>query len=133
MECAVFGVNDDLKGVVPLALVVISSRDQLEDIDREGQEEGKEGEEGGTQEREDEEMICEQVVALVRQRVGAVAALRLVGVVPSLPKTRSGKILRNIMRAMANGETDITIPGTIEDKSVLQGVETSLRRLVPRA
>ena len=62
--------------------------------------------------------LAEDLIDLVRNEIGAVAAFRLVDVVPALPKTRSGKILRKTMREMADGKTP-TIPGTIEDASVL--------------
>merc|ERR1712113_176172 len=104
IECAVFGVHDEIKSVVPLALIVLSSAEMdihTSEIERE-------------------------VVELVRKRVGPVASLKKVGIVPALPKTRSGKILRNVLRSMANGKEKINIPGTIEDRSVLIDVKRTL-------
>jgi propionyl-CoA synthetase len=100
-ECAVIGVRDDLKGQVPRAFVVLkagASDDGVED----------------------------EIVALVRDRVGPVAALKQVSVVPALPKTRSGKILRRTMRAIADGR-DEAPPSTIEDIRVLDALGPLLR------
>ena len=62
----------------------------------------------------------------MRDEVGAVASLRQVDIVAALPKTRSGKILRKTMREMADGKTP-TVPGTIEDASVLDALASVLR------
>jgi len=62
---------------------------------------------------------------LVRDRIGAVAALRRVDVVAGLPKTRSGKILRKTMRGIADG-TDEPVPSTIEDPAVLDALRPLL-------
>ncbi len=103
-ECAVIGVRDELKGQVPRALVVLK------------------GGRGG----DDVEALRAELVARVREEVGAVAALRRVDVVAALPKTRSGKILRKTMREIADGKTP-TVPSTIEDASVLDDVGAVLR------
>jgi len=103
-ECAVIGVADELKGQVPLGFVVLKAgaeRDPAE-VERE-------------------------LVALVRERIGAVAALRTVRVVPRLPKTRSGKILRATMRAIADGR-EHTVPSTIDDPSALDDISGALHR-----
>ena len=102
-ESAVVAVPDDLKGHVPVGLVVLKTGQQLP-----------------------EEQIEREIVAAVRKRVGAVACLHQVIVVARLPKTRSGKVLRNVMRAMAEGKTHIPVPPTIEDASVLHEVHTKL-------
>jgi propionyl-CoA synthetase len=94
-ECAVVGVQDSLKGQVPRGFVVLKAG-----IDQ------------------DPETIAAELVAAVRAEIGAVAALREVDVVPALPKTRSGKILRKTMREIADGK-DPVLPSTIEDASVL--------------
>ncbi len=94
-ECAVIGVVDELKGQVPRALVVV-----------------KEGHAGSA------ETVADELIALVREEMGAVVALRQVDVVPALPKTRSGKILRKTMREIADGRPG-TVPSTIEDPAVL--------------
>jgi propionyl-CoA synthetase len=105
-ECAVIGVADAVKGQVPRALVVLKAGASTS-----------------------EEQIVAEVERLVRERIGAIASLRQVDVVAALPKTRSGKILRQTMRAIADGR-DEGIPSTIEDVSVLDGIRS---RLVPDA
>ncbi|GII05635.1 propionyl-CoA synthetase [Planobispora takensis] len=97
-ECAVIGVADELKGQVPRGFVVLKS--------------GVEA---------DPRTVCAELVRAVREEVGAVAALKRVDVVPALPKTRSGKILRKTMRGMAEG-ADEPVPSTIEDASVLDAL-----------
>ena len=101
-ECAVIGVADELKGQVPRGLVVVK--------------------EGADIAPED---LSAQLVALVRAEIGAVAALRRVDVVPALPKTRSGKILRKVMREIADGKTP-DVPSTIEDAGVLDALRPVL-------
>ncbi len=64
---------------------------------------------------------------LVRDQIGAVAALRDVAVVPALPKTRSGKILRKTMRGIADG-VDEPVPSTIDDAGVLDTLRPVLRK-----
>lgn len=98
VECAVIGQKHDIKGEVPVAVVVMAE---------------------GSCAKSDE--VKREVVSVVRKRVGAVAALRQVATVSALPKTRSGKILRKIIRKIADGE-EYTVPGTIEDASVLGGI-----------
>ena len=91
-ECAVIGADDPVKGMVPFAFVVVRA--------------GVNGAE-----------LAPQLMAAVRQSLGAIAALRDVYVVPALPKTRSGKILRTLLRKLANRQ-DWTMPATIEDPTV---------------
>src|SRR5882757_46630 len=94
-ECAVIGVRDKLKGQVPRGLVVLKAGVQTDDA-----------------------VVCAELVAAVRDQIGAVAACKRADVVPALPKTRSGKILRKTMRGIADGRNE-PIPSTIEDASVL--------------
>lgn len=101
-ECAVIGRSDDLKGQLPMGLVVRKD--------------------GG--EAADEEIVAELVQA-VREEIGAVAAFKQAVIVPRLPKTRSGKILRKTIRAIVDGE-DYVVPSTIEDASVLEELEALL-------
>jgi propionyl-CoA synthetase len=68
-----------------------------------------------------------ELVALVRAQIGAVAALREVSIVPALPKTRSGKILRRTMRGIADG-LDEPVPSTIDDPGVLDALRPVLRK-----
>jgi propionyl-CoA synthetase len=103
-ECAVIGVADALKGQVPRGFVVLKAG-----VER------------------DEAQLRDELVQLVRDQVGAVASLRDVAVVPALPKTRSGKILRKTMRGIADGLDEPT-PSTIEDASVLDTLRPVLRR-----
>ena len=102
-ECAVIGVFDDLKGQVPRGFAVLKAG-----VDR------------------DPEIIAAELVERVRSQIGAVASLRRVDVVAALPKTRSGKILRKTMRAIADG-VDEPIPSTIDDASVLEKLQPILR------
>ena len=97
-ECTVIGVPDELKGQVPRGLVVLKA--------------------GAAADPAAVRVIEAELVALVRAEIGAVASLRQVDVVPALPKTRSGKILRRSLRAMAEGR-DEPAPATIEDPAVL--------------
>ena len=98
-ECAVVGVADALKGQLPLGLVVLNA---------------------GCARAEAE--VAAEVIALVREKLGPVAAFKNARVVEKLPKTRSGKILRAIIRAMADGQP-YTVPGTIEDMGVLDQIK----------
>ncbi len=101
-ECAVIGVTDQVKGEVPLGLVVLKSGVQR-----------------------DRTAIGSELVALVRDQIGPVAAFKTVVVVPRLPKTRSGKILRGTMKAIADGK-DFRLPATIDDPAILDEIATAL-------
>ena len=105
-ECAVVGIKDSLKGQVPLGLVVLKA----------GVTKG-------------EAAICKELVGLVRDRIGPVAAFKDARVVTRLPKTRSGKILRATLRKIADGE-DYVVPPTIDDASILGDMEGALRGIV---
>jgi len=102
-ECAVIGVADALKGQVPRGFVVLKA--------------------GVTA---DPDVIAGELVQRVRNEIGAVASLRRVDVVAALPKTRSGKILRGSMRAIADG-VEQPVPSTIEDPAVLDALRPTLR------
>jgi len=102
-ECAVIAVPDSLKGHVPVAFVVLKNGVTI-----------------------NPELLAKDVVQIVRTQIGAVASLRLVHIVPALPKTRSGKILRKHMRSIAEGRNDPT-PSTIEDAGVMIALEPLLR------
>jgi propionyl-CoA synthetase len=103
-ECAVVGVRDELKGQTPIGLVVLKA---------------------GVNRPESE--IAAELVALVRERIGPVAAFRDARVVARLPKTRSGKILRGSIRKIADGES-APVPPTIEDPAALEEVARALHR-----
>ncbi|MFJ8001283.1 AMP-binding protein [Streptomyces sp. NPDC096310] len=107
-ECAVIGVSDQLKGQVPRGFVVL-----------------KAGVDAGA-DRYAEELRGE-LVRMVRDQVGAVASLKEIAIVPALPKTRSGKILRKTMRGIADG-ADEPAPSTIDDASVLDTLRPFLRK-----
>ncbi len=102
-ECAVMGIADELKGQVPLGLVCLNA---------------------GTDRPADE--IAEECVALVRARIGPVAAFRTALLVERLPKTRSGKILRRTIVCIADG-TPWKPPATIDDPAILDEIEARLR------
>ncbi len=104
-ECAVIGAADPLKGQLPLGLVVLKA---------------------GVSQAPDQ--IIEELVARVREQIGAVAAFRQACVVQRLPKTRSGKVLRATMRKLADGETP-PVPATIDDPKILDEIATALRGL----
>jgi propionyl-CoA synthetase len=101
-ECAVVGVHDDLKGQIPVGFLVLKKG-----VDR------------------DQHEIVAEVVQMVRQKIGPVAAFKTAVVVPALPKTRSGKVLRGTMQKIADGN-DYKMPATIDDSSALNGIENAL-------
>lgn len=101
-ECAVFGVHDELKGELPLAMVVL-----------------KDGFTGN------EDALKAELIASVRQQIGALACFNQSLVVDRLPKTRSGKILRKTLRQMVNGE-DLQVPSTIDDPAILDEIRERL-------
>jgi acyl-coenzyme A synthetase/AMP-(fatty) acid ligase len=94
-ECAVVGVHDDMKGQVPIGFVVLKSGETIQ-----------------------ENQLEAELVAMVREKIGAVAFFRKAVIAKRLPKTRSGKILRKIMRFISDKKT-FTPPSTIEDMAVL--------------
>jgi propionyl-CoA synthetase len=102
-ECAVIGIADALKGEVPCGFVVLKSG-----VKRPVAE------------------IEQECVALVRERIGPVAAFKLTITIARLPKTRSGKILRGTMKKIADGET-WTMPATIDDPAVLDEIGRALK------
>ena len=103
-ECAVIGVLDALKGQVPRAFVVLKSGVEI-----------------------DPAVLQAEVVASIRDQIGAVASLKSVVIVPALPKTRSGKILRRTMRGIADGRPEAP-PSTIDDISVLDRIRPLLEQ-----
>jgi propionyl-CoA synthetase len=101
-ECAVIGIKDSLKGEQPCGFVVLKSgvtRSPLE--------------------------IEKELVGLVRDKIGPVAAFKIAITVNRLPKTRSGKILRGTMKKIADGD-DWTMPATIDDPAVLDEIARAL-------
>lgn len=102
-EVVVVGVEDSFKGQVPLGLVVLNA--------------------GSNQ---SEEEVVDELKKLVRERVGPVASFNKCTIVKRLPRTRSGKILRGVLRKIAN-KSPYKYPSTIEDDSVLKEVEEIIR------
>ncbi len=104
-ECAVVGVADNLKGQAPVGFVVLKAG-----VDR------------------DEGTICQELVAKVRAEIGPVAAFKACAVVARLPKTRSGKILRGTIGAIADGK-EWKMPATIEDPVILDEITEALQTI----
>lgn len=104
-ECAVIGVADALKGQVPLGFLVL-----------------KDGAD------KDDAAIVAEVVQMVRDRIGPVAAFKLACVVQRLPKTRSGKILRGTMQKIADCEA-YKMPATIDDPAILEEITQALQTI----
>ena len=102
-ECAVLGVKDEIKGEQPCGFVVLKSG-----VNRPHAE------------------IEREVVALVRDKIGPVAAFKLALVVPRLPKTRSGKILRGTMKKIADHDP-WAMPATIDDPATLEEIAAALK------
>ena len=104
-ECAVIGAADNLKGQVPLGFLVLKAGAQRAHGD-----------------------VVTEVVDLVRDRIGPVAAFKTATVIKRLPKTRSGKILRGTMQKIADGES-YKVPATIDDPAILDEIGEALRAL----
>ncbi len=104
-ECAVIGVADELKGQLPLGFLCLTSG-----VDRPHGE------------------IVAEVIKLVREQIGPVAAFKLATVVDRLPKTRSGKILRGTMVNIANN-TPWKMPATIDDPVILEEITVALKAM----
>lgn len=102
-ECAVVGIEDPLKGQIPFASVVKKSGVETDDAKLE-----------------------KEVIALVREKIGAVASLKNVMVVNRLPKTRSGKILRKLIRTMLDGK-EFQIPSTIDDEAIIGEIQEKMK------
>ncbi len=97
-ECAVIGINNDLKGQIPLALAVTKSDNELA-----------------------ESVIQDEIIKEVRSQIGAVASLKQVILVKRLPKTRSGKILRKLLRGIADKDS-YKVPSTIDDPLIIEEI-----------
>ncbi len=101
-ECAVTGVADPLKGQLPLGFLVLNAGSSV-----------------------DPGQVVDEVVAMVRERIGPVAAFKEALIVKRLPKTRSGKILRGTIRRIADGE-EWKMPATIDDPAILDEIGEAL-------
>src|SRR5437667_433514 len=104
-ECAVLGVADEIKGEIPLGLVVLKA---------------------GVRRPYDE--IVRELIEMVRERIGPVASFKVATVVKRLPKTRSGKILRGTIKRIADG-VEYRIPPTIDDPAILNEITADLAAL----
>ncbi|MEM6728487.1 MAG: propionyl-CoA synthetase [Pseudomonadota bacterium] len=104
-ECAVIGVSDELKGQLPLGFLCLNAGTEKPDAD-----------------------IVAEVIAKVREEIGPVAAFKLAAVVPRLPKTRSGKILRATMVKIAD-DAPYKMPATIDDPAILGEIKGALQGL----
>ena len=103
-ECAVIGINDPLKGQQPVGLVLLKNGVEADDA-----------------------QIESELVAMVRKEIGAVACFRRAIVVQRLPKTRSGKILRKLLRQIADGK-EYSVPSTIDDPASLPEIQEIMDR-----
>lgn len=102
-ECAVVGIKDELKGQIPLGFVIL--KDGMDKV-----------EPGALQ---------GELVQAVRSQIGAIACFKEAVVVKRLPKTRSGKILRKVLRQIADKE-EYTVPSTIDDPAILDEIKVHL-------
>ncbi len=101
-ECAVLGIADELKGQIPAGFVVLNAG-----VNRDFTE------------------VSKELVKLVRERIGPVAAFKTVVPIPRLPKTRSGKILRGTIQKIAD-QQDFKMPATIDDPAILDEIRQAL-------
>ena len=97
-ECAVTGIDDELRGQVPVGFVVLKDGAQIS-----------------------QDKMQEELIAIIRKNIGAVACFKQAGIVKRLPKTRSGKILRKTIRKLAC-ETEVAVPPTIDDPLILEEI-----------
>ena len=103
-ECAVVGIDDDLRGQVPFATVVLKNGAEIS-----------------------EENVEKEIILKVREKIGAVAFLKSVMVVKRLPKTRSGKILRKLIRTIIDGK-EFQIPSTIDDEKIIDELKDKIQQ-----
>lgn len=102
-ECSVIGVHDGLKGQVPVGLVLLKDGTEI-----------------------DEETLQSELVGMVRKEIGPIACFQRAVVVPRLPKTRSGKILRKLLRQIA-ADQDVTVPSTIDDPASVPEIQEIMK------
>ncbi|MBM7420593.1 MULTISPECIES: AMP-binding protein [Chryseobacterium] len=102
-ECAVVGIDDDLRGQVPFATVVLKNGSEIS-----------------------EENVEKEIILKVREKIGAVAFLKSVMVVKRLPKTRSGKTLRKLIRTIIDGK-EFQIPSTIDDEKIIDEIQEKFK------
>lgn len=97
-ECCVVGAHDEMKGQTPIGLVLIKDGATI-----------------------DHDELEDELIEMVREKIGAIACFRRALVVDRLPKTRSGKILRRVIRQIADGE-EYAVPSTIDDPAILEEI-----------
>lgn len=102
-ECCVVGVDDDLKGQIPFAIAVLK-----------------------TGSKADEKELEKEIIELIREKIGPVASLKNAMIVNRLPKTRSGKILRKLIRTMLDNK-EYQIPSTIDDEEIVEEIENKIK------
>ena len=102
-ECAVIGRADDLKGQVPHGFAILKSGVII-----------------------DQDTVKQELVELMREKIGPIACYKDTVIVERLPKTRSGKILRKLIRKIIDGE-DYMIPSTIDDPAILDEIKASIQ------
>lgn len=103
-ECAVVGIDDDLKGQIPFATVVLKNGTTISEEDLE-----------------------KDIIKMVREKIGAVAFLKNAMIVKRLPKTRSGKTLRKLIRVLLDGK-DFQIPSTIDDEKIIEEIQEKIKK-----
>jgi propionyl-CoA synthetase len=101
-ECAVVGQPDDLKGELPIGFVILKNAVDIT-----------------------QEQLQDELIQLVRSKIGAIACLKTLHIVPRLPKTRSGKILRRIIRQLVQGN-EVSVPSTIDDPTSIDALKQTL-------
>jgi propionyl-CoA synthetase len=102
-ECCVVGAHDEMKGQIPIGLVLIKDGATI-----------------------DHDELEDELVEMMRDKIGAIACFKRAMVVDRLPKTRSGKILRRVIRQIADGEA-YNVPSTIDDPSILEEISDHFR------
>ncbi|KFF14837.1 propionyl-CoA synthetase [Chryseobacterium soli] len=102
-ECTVVGIDDNLKGQIPFATVVVKNGSLITEQDLE-----------------------KEIIQMVREKIGAVAFLKNAMTVKRLPKTRSGKILRKLIRTLLDGK-EFQIPSTIDDEKIIDEIQEKIR------
>jgi propionyl-CoA synthetase len=102
-ECAVVGIDDNLKGQIPFATVVVKNGSLVSEQDLE-----------------------KEIIQMVREKIGAVAFLKNAMTVKRLPKTRSGKILRKLIRTLLDGK-EFQVPSTIDDEKIIDEIQEKIR------
>jgi propionyl-CoA synthetase len=102
-ECSVIGVHDNLKGQIPVGLVLLKDGETIS-----------------------EQQLQEELVAMVRKEIGPIACFQRAVVVPRLPKTRSGKILRKLLRQIADNQ-EVSVPSTIDDPASVREIEAIMQ------